>query len=32
MAAKAEAEKEVSIFDYSFDGYFYYVVGPAGKA
>lgn len=32
MAAEAEAEKEVSIFDYSFDAYFNYVVGQARKA
>ena len=32
MAAKAEVEKEVSIFDYSFNAYFNYVVEQARKA
>ena len=32
MAAKAEVEKEVSLFDYSFDAYFNYVVEQARKS
>lgn len=32
MAEKAEVEKEVSIFDYSFDAYFNYVIEQAIKS